>query len=107
MALTDEWLNGAREDLNSELEYVCSEFGVQYAEKAFHKVVDAIDTLRQFPRLGKCFFDVTYHEREVRTFSIKQTSIIYCDMGEVLLIISIWNNRRDDKNIKAMIQSRQ
>jgi hypothetical protein len=35
MVLTDEWLNGAREDLNAELEYVYDEFGTQSAEEAY------------------------------------------------------------------------
>lgn len=106
MALTDEWLPEAREDLTAELEYVYSEFGEQATENAYRKVVEGVDNLRHFPHLGKHFGDIIYHGYEVRNLSLRQTSLIYCIQGESLLIIALWNNRRDNREIKAMIQSR-
>lgn len=107
MVLTDEWLNGAREDLNAELEYVYDEFGAQSAEEAYLKVKENIDNLCHFPHLGKRFCDIVYHGQEVRSISMKQTSVIYCQRGESLLIIALWNNRRDEKSLKAIIKARQ
>ncbi len=107
MVLTDEWLVGAREDLSAELEYVYDEFGSQSAENVYRKVKKGVDDLCHFPHLGKRFCDVLYHGNEVRMLSLKQTSIIYCQRGDVLLIIALWNNRRDDKTLKAMVASRQ
>lgn len=106
MVLIDEWLPEAREDLTAELEYVYKEFGVQSAENAYRKVVECVDNLRHFPYLGKQFGDIVYHGNVVRKMSLRQTSIIYCFPGESLLIIALWNNRRDEKNINAMLQSR-
>lgn len=57
MVLMDEWLDGAHEDLNAELEYVFSEFGVRSAEEAYHKVKESVDQLCHFPHLGKRFCD--------------------------------------------------
>ena len=107
MVLTDEWLDGAREDLNAELEYVYDEFGAQSAEEAFLKVKERIDNLCHFPHLGKRFCDILYHGQEVRSLSMKQTSVIYCKRGYSLLIIALWDNRRDEKTLKTMITSRQ
>ena len=106
MALMDEWLPEAREDLTAELEYVFSEFGAHATENAYRKVVEGVDNLRHFPHLGKLFGGIVYHGYEVRNLSLRQSSLIYCIQGESLLIIALWNNRRDDKEIKAMIQSR-
>lgn len=107
MALTDEWLPGAREDLNTELEYVYDEFGAQTAEEAYFKVKESIDNLCHFPHLGRRFSDIVYHGQEVRSLSMKQTSIIYCQRGETILVIALWNNRRDEKTLKTIIKSRQ
>ena len=107
MVLMDEWLGGAREDLSVELEYVYDEFGSQSAENAYRKVKDGVDDLCHFPHLGKRFCGVLYHGNEVRVLSLKQTSIIYCQRGDELLIIALWNNRRDEKALKTMVKSRQ
>lgn len=107
MVLTDEWLPGAREDFSAELEYVFNEFGARSAEEVYLKVKESIDNLCRFPHLGKRFFDIVYHGQEVRSLSMKQTSVIYCQRGEAILIIALWNNRRDDKNLKMIIKSRQ
>lgn len=51
MVLKDEWLPEAREDLNAELEYDFSEFGVQAAENVYRKIVEYIDNLLFFQTL--------------------------------------------------------
>lgn len=107
MALMDEWLDGARFDLDLELEYVYDEFGLQSAEAVFQKVFETIDSLCHFPHLGKRFCNMIFHQQEVRMISMKQTSIIYCQRGDTLLVIAIWNNRRDEKTLKDVIKSRQ
>lgn len=107
MVLADEWLPEAREDLTSELEYVYSEFGAKAAEEVYLKLLDCMDNLRRYPHLGKHFADMFCHGHEVRALSLRQTSIIYCICEESLLVIAVWNNRRDDTKINSMIQSRQ
>lgn len=107
MVLTDEWLDGAREDLDAELEYIFEEFGVRSAEEVYLKVKENIDNLCHFPHLGRRFCDIIYHGQEVRSLTMKQTSVIYCLRGESILIIALWNNRRDEKTLKTIIKSRQ
>ncbi|MCR4660117.1 MAG: type II toxin-antitoxin system RelE/ParE family toxin [Bacteroidales bacterium] len=102
----DEWLDGAREDLNAELEYIYDEFGVKSAESAYLKEKESIDNLCHFPHLGKRFCNMVYHGQEVRSLSMKHTSVIYCRQGEKILIIALWNNRRDEKTLKTMVESR-
>ena len=106
MVLVDEWLPEAREDLTAEMEYVYSEFGAKAAEGVYLKVVDCMENLRHYPYLGKHFADMSYHGTAVRILSLRQTSLIYCIRDEKLVVLAVWNNRRDDKNINAMIQSR-
>lgn len=106
MVLADEWLPEAREDFAAELEYVYSEFGAKAAENVYMKVLDSVDNLKRFPHIGKLFSNMVYHGHEVRALSIRQTSLLYCFWEEKLLIIALWNNRRDEQNIKAMVQSR-
>lgn len=106
MVLTDEWLDGAREDLNSELDYIYEEFGTKSAEKAYLKVVDVVDTLRHYPEIGRVFENMDYHGINVRSISMRQTSIIYCVLEDKLLIIALWNNRQDVRRLPDIIGSR-
>ena len=106
MVLADEWLPEAREDLAAELEYVFSEFGEKTAEDTYMRVMNVVDNLRQFPRLGKQFAEMFYHGKEIRALAMKQTTLLYCIQDRNLLVIAVWNNRRNDKNMKAMVQSR-
>ena len=106
MVLADEWLPEAREDFATELEYIYSEFGAKAAENVYMKVLDSVDNLKRFPHIGKHFSNMVYHGHEVRALSMRQTSLLYCFWEEKLLIIALWNNRRNNKNMKAMIKSR-
>lgn len=106
MVLANEWLPEAREDLAAELEYVYNEFDSKTAERVYLKVLESIDILCRFPRLGKVFSGVAYHGEDVRTLSMGQTALIYCLRNDILLVVAVWNNRRDEKGLNAMIQSR-
>ena len=106
MALKVDWVDAARDDLNTELEYVFDNFGSSAAERAYQKVEKDIEKLRSFPKMGKVYEDVNYHGEEVRSFSMRQTSIIYCKQENSLLIIALWNNRRDDSKLADVIESR-
>lgn len=46
------WLEGARRELDAEIEYVYSEFGEDSARRARTKIKEAVDPLDTFPNYG-------------------------------------------------------
>jgi plasmid stabilization system protein ParE len=101
------WLAAALEDLSQEVGYVLCEFGIQAARKAEFSVRQAVECLCLFPNTGVRYGGLMYEGYEVRVLRQRQVSIIYCLQGDMITLIAVWNNHRDDKRIEAMIQSRQ
>lgn len=103
MVLKDSWLDQARRDFNAEVEYVYNEFGPQAAEKAYRKVLEGVDNLRHFPGMGRRYEGLAYKGNEVHVLALKQVSIIYCHLDEVLKIVAVWNNHQDLSNCERCL----
>lgn len=101
------WLNQALDDLAGEIGYVFYEFGDKAARKAESAIHERVSQLCSFPHLGINYEGLQYQGNEVRILHIKQVSLIYSLNEDMITLIALWNNRRDDKEINAMIQSRQ
>lgn len=106
MAYNYRWLEPALDDLSQEIRYVLSEFGLTAARKAESNIREGVERLRSFPNIGVRYEGLTYAGCEVRLLHIRQVSIVYCLQVDTITLISVWNDRRDEKNINAMIQSR-
>ena len=106
MAYKYRWLEPALDDLSQETRYVLSEFGLTAARKAEANVREGVERLRSFPYIGVRFEGLTYAGCEVRLLHIRQISIVYCLQDDTITLISVWNNRRNNKNMKAMLKSR-
>lgn len=107
MACKYRWLNQALDDLNGEIGYVFCEFGEKAARKAESAIHERVSQICSFPHLGLSYDGLQYKGNEVRILHVKQISLIYSLDDDMVTLIAIWNNRRDDRNIKAMIRSRQ
>ena len=101
------WLDQALDDLEQEVGYVLYKFGIASARKVEVTIHERVTQLCSFPHLGMSYEGLKYNGNEVRILHIKQVSLIYCLDGELITIIALWNNRRDDKTLKSLIKSRQ
>lgn len=101
------WLNQALDDFVGVIGYVLYEFGEKAARKAESAIHERVLQLCSFPHLGINYEGLQYQGNEVRIIHIKQVSLIYSLKDEMITLIALWNNRRDIKELKAMIQSRQ
>lgn len=101
------WLNQALDDLDGEVGYVFYEFGEKAARKAESVIRERVSQLCIFPHLGINYEGLQYQGNDVRILHIKQVSLIYSLNEDMITLIALWNNRRNDKEIKSMIQSRQ
>ena len=100
------WLDQALEDLEQEVGYVFYEFGVASARKAEATIHERVTHLCLFPHLGITYEGLKYNGNEMRILHIKQVSLIYSIEDEMITLIALWNNRRDEKMLKTMIESR-
>lgn len=100
------WLDQALDDLEQEVGYVFYEFGVASAHKAEATIHERVTQLCSFPHLGVTYEELKYKGNEVRILHIKQVSLIYSIEDEMITLIALWNNRRDEKMLKTMIESR-
>lgn len=101
------WLDQALEDLEQEVGYVFYEFGIASARKAEATIHERVTHLCSFPHLGITYEGQKYNGNEVRILHAKQVSIIYSLEGELITLIALWNNRRDNEVLKSVIMSRQ
>lgn len=101
------WLDQALDDLEQEIGYVFCEFGVASARKAEATIHECVTQLCSFPHLGMNYEGLKYNGNEVRILHIKQVSLIYSFEGELITLIALWNNHRDEKTLKTIIKSRQ
>ena len=101
------WLDQALEDLEQEVGYVFYEFGIASARKAEATIHECVTQLCSFPHLGVTYEGLKYNGNEVRILHAKQVSIIYNLEGELITLIALWNNRRDNEVLKSVIMSRQ
>ena len=102
-----QWLDQALEDLEQEVGYVFYEFGIASARKAEATIHERVTQLCSFPHLGITYEGLKYNGNEVRILHAKQVSIIYYLEGELITLIALWNNRRDNEVLKSVIMSRQ
>ena len=107
MALKHKWLEDAQTELNETLVYVSREFGERVAERVYTEVKDCAQRLTRFPDMGIRYKDLFYKGNEVRVFHLRKSSIIYCYDNETLIILSIWNNHRDDSKIEEALEGRE
>ena len=106
MAYRYRWLDQALDDLGEEIGYVRNKFGENAARKAESKIRARVEQLCLFPNVGVLYEDLLYNGNEVRILHLSQVSVIYSFHNELITLIAIWNNRRDDAKLADVIESR-
>lgn len=100
-----EWSDQALDDLSDILHYVVDYFGEAIAYRVNKEINDDVDTLAQFPMMGRVLFFNRTRNITYRTFSTRHYKIVYYIKDDVLKITLLWNNRRDSKALKRQLSS--
>ena len=90
-----EWSAGAFADYDSILDYLVREFGVQIAKEFQDKLDYNVTVLSEFPMVGRSEYLNPKTYIEYRSLSCRHYKIVYAPLGERLIIVSLWNNRRN------------
>ena len=90
-----EWSKGAYKDYDEILDYIIKEFGLNPARNLKKKLLENISILSAQPFAGKVEINNPETETQYRSLSCKQYRIIYTLMGDQLIIMSFWNNKKN------------
>lgn len=97
------WSEQSRNDLREIMAYVGINFGRRKAEEVLADIRSQVGLLKSHPELGQVFvkdneLNVTY-----RSLADKLNKIIYFIDGEVINIVTVWQNRRDTKQLRKTL----
>ena len=104
MAFEINWLESAQKELDAEIEFVYCEFGETSARNAYSNIMEFVDNLDMFPKLGIECKGYMYRGHEVRALHVKQVTIFYSfDEKSQVTILSVWNNYQDPEKVSEML----
>lgn len=97
------WSEQSRNDLREIVTYVGVNFGRRKADEVFTDIRSQADMLKTFLNVGRVFvkdkeLGITY-----RSFTDKLNKIVYFVEGDTITIVTIWQNRRDIKKLRAIL----
>ncbi len=99
MAFEIEWLQGAQNELDAEIDYVLGRFGFSAARKTYRRIMDNVEQLASFPHIEEQYECVTYNGCEVRKIIIRQVTVLYSPQPDKVTILAVWNNYQDPNSI--------
>lgn len=106
MAFEVVWHPFASIDYEEVMEYVCQNFGWAASKKLYDDVLERINVLSGFPKLGVQFKGITYQGNEIRILNIHQNAIVYAVGEQRITIIVFWNNHQNPVRLAKLIDSR-
>lgn len=98
-----EWSEGAYRDYDEILGYLVREFGTRSAVRFQSKLAQNIEVLKTFPLVGRLEYLNEATRIEYRSLSCRQFRIIYMLMSDRILILSLWNNRRNPEDLRNLL----
>lgn len=100
-----KWSQQSLDDLSEILRYVVESFGQTVAYRVNREIHNDVDTLVNFPLTGRVYF----HDEETgityRTLTSKYHKVLYYIEGNVVKIVLLWNNRRDNSKLTNLLQN--
>ena len=98
-----EWSEGAYADYDEILAYLVSEFGQQTASEFQLRLDYTVGVLSEFPLIGQSEFTNRKTHIEYRSLSCRQYKIIYAPLDDRVIIVSLWNNRRNPAALRRLL----
>ena len=98
------WLAEARQSLDAEMEYVFVEFGRGTLEKVYSSLMERVLLLQTFPRIGVRQRLLDYRGHEIRMLHVKKVSVVYAIQDKTVVMLYVWNNRRNPKDLAGILE---
>lgn len=98
-----KWSEQSRDDLREIVTYVASNFGKSKAAEVLEEISHSADFLKDFPLLGKGFVEDKELGIAYRALPSKLNQIVYYIEDEAIVIVTVWQNRRDINCLKKTL----
>ena len=100
------WHSATKDDLLDIVSYLKRSFGKAVAKKCLSEIKGTVNLLATFPFLGTKDDSLTYQDHAIYTLHSRFNRILYTVREKDVLILIIWNNRRDISRITEMLKDR-
>lgn len=100
------WHNATKDDLLDIVNYLKRSFGKTVAVKGLSEIKGTVNLLATFPFLGTKDDSLTYEDYAIYTLHSRFNRILYTVREKDILILIIWNNRRDISKIAEVLKDR-
>lgn len=97
------WHPEALEELNNTILYIKDNYGLVVASKVLDEIENDVNQLESFPKLWPIEFQKK--ETEYRVLYSKYNRIVYFTTNDSIEIVVFWNNRKDLKKLKKIIEN--
>lgn len=101
-----KWSEQSRVDLREILAYVEVNFGRCKAEEVLADIRGRAELLKDFPSLGRIFVKDSELGITYRSLTAKLNKIVYFVDDETIIIVTIWQNRKDIGRLNKLIKER-
>ncbi|MBP5677882.1 MAG: type II toxin-antitoxin system RelE/ParE family toxin [Bacteroidales bacterium] len=102
-----EWLDAANNDLLEVAELVFLQFGLSAARRAVAEVTADTARIGEFPEIGRRCNEYTSTKRQYRALHTRHNRIVYTIQPDCVLIVAIFDTRRDPAKLEALLRSRE
>lgn len=100
------WHSATKDDLLDIVNYLKRSFGKTVAAKGLSEIKGTVSLLATFPLLGKKDDSLTYEGHAIYTLHSRFNRILYTVRENDILILIVWNNRRDISKIAEILKDR-
>jgi len=90
------WLELAEEDIESIYQFYAKNKSIKAANKIYNDILDATDSLANFPQMAPIVSDLSDYEEEYRSLVVqKHYKIIYFIEHDSIYIAAVWDARQN------------
>lgn len=100
------WHSATKDDLLAIVNYLKRSFGKAVAKKGLSEIRGTVNLLAAFPYLGTKDDSLTYEGHAIYSLHSRYNRILYKVWEDDVLILIIWNNRRDISKIAELLKDR-
>ena len=101
------WLDSAEEELTDIIRFEGHFFGLEVATQIYNDIMSRVEALSEFPLLGTLEPFLNYQGLEIRVLHGRFTRVFYTLYDDEILVLLVWDNRRDGKLIESILLSKK
>ena len=102
-----QWLKDAENELVAIVDYVFRNHGESVALQVYDDIISRVDMLIEFPEAGTLYLNHQFKNKSLRVLHSKHTRIFYYFQDSNIVVVLLWDNRMDEKNIEKILSNRE